>query len=337
MYKGRHTSVAYKALGCSASQHASHIEPIHNSIFALVESFYDRTCPGGVAAVRNVVQNTVRKDRRFAAGLLRLHFHDCWIRGCDGSVLLNSNPRGSAEKDAQPNLTLQGFAVIDQAKAALERTCPGVFSCADILALAARDAVSFIGGPRWRVPLGRRDGTVSRASEANAQLPGTSMGFRALASNFAAKGFNENDLVILSGAHTIGLTHCNAITPRLYNFPGSRDGADPYLNKTFVSEKRRVCPNTRAAANNFVNLDSSRGGQTFDKNYYENVLNHKATFRSDDALISVTRGLNLVRSIFTSPQSQFFSQFGTAMEKMGRIGVLTGRNGQIRRTCSRTN
>ncbi|KAL3684294.1 hypothetical protein R1sor_002316 [Riccia sorocarpa] len=303
----------------------------------LSESFYARTCPGGVAAVRNVVVNAVRNDRRFAAGLLRLHFHDCWVRGCDGSVLLNSNSRGTAEKDAGPNLSLQGFGIIDQAKAALERTCPGVFSCADILALAARDAVSFIGGPNWKVPLGRRDGTVSRASEANAQLPQTSMSFSQLASNFASKGLSESDLILLSGAHTIGLTHCNAITPRLYNFPGSRDGADPSLNKTFVSEKRRVCPNTRAAANNFVNLDSSRGGQTFDTNYYQNVLNHKATFRSDDALISVSRGRNLVRAIASGSQSRFFSEFGSSMEKMGRIGVLTGRNGQIRRICSRTN
>ncbi|BBN11671.1 peroxidase [Marchantia polymorpha subsp. ruderalis] len=302
----------------------------------LSESFYARTCPGGVQAVANVVNNAVRNDRRFAAGLLRLHFHDCFVRGCDASVLLNSASR-NAEKDAPPNLTLQGFAIIDQAKAALERTCPGVFSCSDILALAARDAVSFIGGPRWRVPLGRRDGSISRAAEANSQLPTTRMGFRALAQNFARKGLSESDMVILSGAHTIGLTHCRDVTPRIYNFAGSRDGADPYLNRTYVTEKRRACPNTRAAAGNFVNLDSSLGGQRFDKNYYENVLNHKAVFNSDDALIAVARGLNQVRSIVRNPQSTFFSQFGAAMEKMGRISVLTGSRGQIRRTCSRTN
>lgn len=127
------------------------------------------------------------------------------------------------------------------------------------------------------------------------------------------------------------------MTPRIYNFAGSRDGADPYLNRTYVTEKRRACPNTRAAAGNFVNLDSSLGGQRFDKNYYENVLNHKAVFNSDDALIAVARGLNQVRSIVRNPQSTFFSQFGAAMEKMGRISVLTGSRGQIRRTCSRTN
>lgn len=59
-------------------------------------------------------------------------------------MLLNSTATSRAEKDAKPNLSLDGFAVIDTAKAELEAKCPGVVSCADILALAARDAVSLV-------------------------------------------------------------------------------------------------------------------------------------------------------------------------------------------------
>lgn len=53
----------------------------------LSESFYSKSCPGGVAAVANVVNTAVRNDRRNAAGLLRLHFHDCFVRV--GYILLS--------------------------------------------------------------------------------------------------------------------------------------------------------------------------------------------------------------------------------------------------------
>lgn len=66
------------------------------------------------------------------------------MQGCDGSVLLNSTRNNQAEKTAFPNLSLRGFQVVDAAKSALEKTCPGVVSCADILALVARDAVSLV-------------------------------------------------------------------------------------------------------------------------------------------------------------------------------------------------
>lgn len=64
-------------------------------------------------------------------------------QGCDGSVLLNSTATSTAEKDAIPNQTLSGFDVIDAIKEKVESECPGVVSCADILALAARDSIRY--------------------------------------------------------------------------------------------------------------------------------------------------------------------------------------------------
>ena len=66
-------------------------------------------------------------------------------QGCDASVLLNTtNSDQPAEKDAVPNLSLRGFQVIDAAKAELENQCPAVVSCADIIALVARDAIHMV-------------------------------------------------------------------------------------------------------------------------------------------------------------------------------------------------
>jgi hypothetical protein len=60
----------------------------------------------------------------------------------------------NSEKGAPPNNgSARGYEVVDKAKAALEAACPGVVSCADILALAAEISVEQVincvryGGP----------------------------------------------------------------------------------------------------------------------------------------------------------------------------------------------
>lgn len=66
-----------------------------------------------------------------------------YVQGCDGSVLLSSSTN-QAEKDFVSNQNLRGFQIVDRVKSALEKACPGVVSCADILALVARDATATV-------------------------------------------------------------------------------------------------------------------------------------------------------------------------------------------------
>jgi len=113
----------------------------------LSTSFYATSCPSLESTVRSVVTNATiaSGDRRMGASLLRLFFHDCFVQGCDASVLLDVDPTKGillGEKDAGPNAnSLRGFEVVDSIKSKVEAACPGVVSCADILALATREAV----------------------------------------------------------------------------------------------------------------------------------------------------------------------------------------------------
>lgn len=68
------------------------------------------------------------------------------FQGCDASILINSTKNNEAEKDSAPDVTLRGYDFIDRVKSLVEEECPGVVSCADIIALVARDAVGVIVG-----------------------------------------------------------------------------------------------------------------------------------------------------------------------------------------------
>lgn len=103
--------------------------------------FYGNRCRNVESIVRSVVQSHVQSNLANAPGILRMHFHDCFVNGCDGSVLIAGN---TTERTAGPNLSLRGFEVIEEAKTRLEAACPRTVSCADILTLAARDSVVLV-------------------------------------------------------------------------------------------------------------------------------------------------------------------------------------------------
>ncbi|CAN1278122.1 Peroxidase 15 [Linum perenne] len=293
----------------------------------LTSTFYAATCPNISAVVNNVVQQALQSDARIAASLIRLHFHDCFVQGCDGSILLDDNSTANiqSEKNAR------GFPVVDNIKTAVENVCPGVVSCADILALAAESSVVLSGGPSWSVLLGRRDSRTANQGGANASIPTPFDNLANLTSKFSNVGLNTNDLVALSGAHTFGRAQCRTFVNRLYNFTGS--GPDPTLSASYATTLQQTCPqNGNGAA--LANLDPTTS-DTFDNNYYSNLQNNQGLLQSDQALTGAPT-VALVNA-FSSNQTAFFQSFVQSMVNMGNISPLTGSSGEIRRDCKMIN
>ncbi|GMI91350.1 peroxidase 64 [Hibiscus trionum] len=298
--------------------------PFPSAVGALSSNYYDHKCPQFESIVRGAVEKATSNDKTVPSGLLRMHFHDCFIRGCDGSVLLNSKGKNKAEKDGPPNISLHALYVIDNAKKALEVECPGVVSCADILATVARDAVVVSGGPYWEVPNGRKDGRISLASDTR-QLPAPVFNISQLKQNFAQKGLSTKDLVALSGGHTLGFAHCSTFQNRIHNFNATHD-VDPTLNPFFASRLRSVCPAHNKVRNAGAPLDSSN--LIFDNAYYKLLLQGKSMFSSDQALLTTPKTKELV-SKFASSRKAFERAFVSSMIKMSS---LTGGE-EIRRDC----
>ncbi|PPD85117.1 hypothetical protein GOBAR_DD17952 [Gossypium barbadense] len=290
---------------------------------SLVESqgtrvgFYSTSCPRVESIVRSTVQSHFGSDPTIAPGLLRMHFHDCFVHGCDASILIDGP---GTEKTAPPNLLLRGYEVIDDAKTQLEAACPGVTR-----------------GASWAVPTGRRDGTVSQASDA-ANLPGFRDSVDVQKQKFAAKGLNTQDLVTLVGGHTIGTTACQFFRYRLYNFTTTGNGADPSITAAFVSQLQALCPQNGDGSRR-IGLDTGSVNR-FDNSFFANLRDGKGILESDQRLWTDASTKTFVQrflGIRGLLGLTFNIEFGRSMVKMSNIEVKTGTVGEIRKVCSKVN
>ncbi|KAI3868538.1 hypothetical protein MKX03_035711 [Papaver bracteatum] len=318
---------------CCFSQHSS--TSGGSSSYNLYPQFYDRSCPRAKEIVKSVVAKTVAKEARMAASLLRLHFHDCFVKGCDASLLLDTSGSIISEKNSIPNKnSVRGFDVIDDIKSALEKECPQTVSCADILALVARDSTVLAGGPNWEVPLGRRDARVASLSGSNQNIPAQNNTFQTILTKFKLKGLNVVDLVALSGSHTIGQARCTSFKQRLYGQSGNQR-PDFSLNQVYANQLRARCPRSGGDQNLFA-MDFVSPTK-FDNNYYKNLLASKGLFSSDQVLLTNSKAsMELVKK-YAENNELFFKHFAESMVKMGNITPLTGLRGEIRKSCRRIN
>ncbi|KAM3348021.1 hypothetical protein ACQJBY_021743 [Aegilops geniculata] len=294
--------------------------------------FYNTSCPNAESLVQQAVASAFANDSGIAAGLIRLHFHDCFVRGCDASVLLVS-ANGTAERDAAPNKpSLRGFEVIDAAKAAVEKSCARTVSCADIVAFAARDSINLTGQAAYQVPSGRRDGNFSLDQDALNNLPPPTFTAQQLIDRFANKTLTAEEMVVLSGAHTVGRSFCSSFLARIWN--NNTATVDTGLSPAYAALLQALCPSSPNAATTTA-VDPSTPA-VLDNNYYKLLSLNLGLFFSDNQL-RTNATLNTSVNSFAANETLWKQKFVAAMVKMGNIEVLTGTQGEIRLNCSVVN
>lgn len=181
-----------------------------------------------------------------------------------------------------------------------------------------------LGGPSYQVLLGRTDSLTASLADANADLPSPFASIATLLVNFAKKGFGIQELVPLSGAHTIGRARCGTFRSRLN---------DSDINPAFAAGLQKSCTANAAAGGNFtVPLDNTT--TVFDTVYFQMLKGQMGLFRSDQALYNGGNQMSadLVTN-YSSNQAAFWGDFASAMIKMGNLPPSSS-NGQIRCNCS---
>ncbi|XP_031480556.1 peroxidase P7-like [Nymphaea colorata] len=302
---------------------------IGSSSAQLTTGFYCKSCPSVFKTIQAQVWSAVAKEARMGASVLRLFFHDCFVNGCDASILLDDTPNFIGEKNAAANRnSARGFEVIDAIKTAVEQACPGVVSCADVLAIAARDSVVAFGGPNWDVKLGRRDARTASQAAANSSIPAPTFNLSRLISSFQAQGLSVKDLVALSGGHTIGQARCTSFRSRIYN--------ETNIDTFYATTWQANCPRTSGSGdNNLAPLDM-KTPTSFDNHYFKNLINQRGLLHSDQQLFNGGSTDAQVKA-YSQDAKTFKADFVAAMIKMGDIKPLTGSNGEIRKNCRKIN
>ncbi|XP_037432182.1 peroxidase 2-like [Triticum dicoccoides] len=301
--------------------------------------------------VRTEVEKAIKSNPGIGAALVRLVFHDCWVNGCDGSVLLDKTPYGTnTEKKAINNIALDGFNLIDTIKYKLG---DGV-SCADIVVFAARDAARYLSNGKiaYSVPSGRKDGINSSAAAADAVLPQSTFEFQQLVDNFDKKKFTPRELVILSGAHSIGVSHLSSFQDRLNK--STATPIDDNYKQALVAdvEAQKKSQNTPdpIEKNNIRDMSSSfqttagydpTGVNTaakgaLDNSYYHANLQNRVLFKSDWVMRTDTDAGNAMAE-YMDNATKWNNDFAAAMVKLSKLPAESSTRYELRKNCRVTN
>ncbi|KAL1819565.1 hypothetical protein DCAR_0415849 [Daucus carota subsp. sativus] len=290
-------------------------------------NYYSESCPQAEEIIKQQVHSLYYKHGNTAVSWIRNLFHDCIVKSCDASLLLESVNGIQSEKISTRSFGMRNFKYVNTIKAALESACPATVSCADIVALSARDGAVMLGGPHIEMKTGRKDSKGSYLTEVETFIPNHNDSMSSVLSTFQAVGVDAQGTVALLGAHSVGRVHCLNVVNRLY------PSVDPSLDPKYAEYLKGRCPNPQP---NPVLVEYARNDREtpmiLDNMYYKNLLNHKGLLSIDQELLSDPTTSPYVQQM-AADNTYFHDQFARALLILSENNPLTGEDGEVRKDC----
>lgn len=135
----------------------------------------------------------------------------------------------------------------------------------------------------------------------------------------------------VTGAHSVGRTHCVKLVHRLY------PEVDPQLNPDHVPHMLKKCPDPIPDPKAVQYVRNDRGTpMKLDNNYYRNILDNKGLMLVDHQLATDKRTKPYVKKMAKN-QDYFFNEFSRAITILSENNPLTGTKGEIRKQCNLAN
>ncbi|KAJ4704861.1 Peroxidase [Melia azedarach] len=294
-------------------------------------NYYAQSCPRAEEIIQEQVKQLYYKHGNTAVSWVRNLFHDCSVKSCDASFLLETVNGIQSEQESERSFAMRNFKYVTTIKQALEAACPLKVSCADVVALSAREGVVMLGGPRVEMKTGRRDGRVSYLSEVDKLIPNHNESISTVLSLFQAIGIDVEATVALLGAHSVGRVHCVNLVHRLY------PTVDPTLDPAYVEYLKGRCPTPTPDPDAVLYARNDRETpMILDNYYYKNLLTHKGLLIVDQELASDPRTAPYVQK-FAADNNYFHQQFSRAIVLLSENNPLTGDQGEIRKDCRYVN
>ncbi|KAH9671720.1 peroxidase 21 [Citrus sinensis] len=302
----------------------------HSGMSELQFNYYAQSCPKAEEIIKQQVVQLYYKHGNTAVSWVRNLFHDCAVKSCDASLLLETVTGVASEQASERSFGMRNFKYVSTIKAALEAECPLKVSCADIVALSAREGIVMLGGPRIPIKTGRRDSRVSYLAEVEKFIPNHNDSIATALSVFNSIGIDDEGVVALYGAHSVGRVHCVNLVHRLY------PTVDPTLDPVYAEYLKGRCPTPDPDPDAVVYARNDRETpMILDNNYYKNIINHKGLLIVDQQLASDPRTTPFVQKMAAN-NSYFHEQFSRAIALLSENNPLTGDQGEVPRIISGT-